>query len=188
MIRVEGRRGDWITLTSGTKFFPLDPRDDEVLIEDITHALAHICRFGGHCFEFYSVAQHSVLVSKLAASMVEGPFALDVAKWGLLHDSAEAYIGDVIRPIKRCIPEFKEAENRLLKVIAKKFGLAFPIPDAVKQADEVILATEARDIMPPNCGSKWNLPGVADPNIHILPMPPDKAKDEFKTIYRCLFL
>ncbi len=87
-----GRGGYSMQTFSRTMFYPLDPHPEDVHIVDIAHALANICRFGGHAKRFYSVAQHSVLVSRI----VEPEDALH----GLMHDAAEAYVGDVVRPIK----------------------------------------------------------------------------------------
>ena len=82
----------WIETYTGKKVYPLEPDEKTLCVEDIAHALALTCRFGGHCSEFYSVAQHSCLVSDLC------PGELKLA--GLMHDAAEAYLGDVVSPIK----------------------------------------------------------------------------------------
>ena len=87
------RVGDWIQTMSGVIFYPLDPRPEEIRIEDIAHALSHQCRFAGHCREFYSVAEHSVRVSR--------ELPQEFMLWGLLHDASEAYLVDLPRPIKR---------------------------------------------------------------------------------------
>jgi uncharacterized protein len=87
------RTGDWIQTYTGKQFWPLSPLPEDIVIEDIAHALSMQCRFGGHVRTFYSVAQHSVHVSLL----VEPQYAL----WGLLHDAAEAYLVDLPRPIKK---------------------------------------------------------------------------------------
>lgn len=141
-------RGDrsYIQTASGGQMWPLDPEPEDVQIEDIAHALANVCRFGGHTRTFYSVAQHSILVSQWCPP--------EYALWGLLHDAAEAYIGDMVRPIKygsEVGKHFQRVEERLLAVIAQAFGLSSPekqfIPEAVKAADDWILAAEARDLM-----------------------------------------
>jgi uncharacterized protein len=131
----------WIQTHSGKQFFPLEPRIGDIDIQDIAHALSLNCRFNGHCLTFYSVAEHSVRVSRALPT--------DLARWGLLHDAAEAYLTDLPRPVKHQMPEFSVIEDRLLKVIAERFGLSWPMPDAVKYADDALLATESRDIMAP---------------------------------------
>jgi hypothetical protein len=95
-----GRKGDWIQTFTGKQFWPLDPRPDEVYIEDIAHALGNICRFNGHCLRFYSVAEHCFHVSH---KVVPG-----LALMGLLHDAAEAYVCDVVRPVKPYLKEYKK--------------------------------------------------------------------------------
>ena len=136
--------GDSILTFSGVRFSPFDPYPNGIRIEDIAHSLAHQCRFGGHTREFYAVAQHSVLVSQLC-----GP---EDALWGLLHDASEAYLGDVVRPLKQR-PEFepyRSAERQLQQLIAVRFGLAPDQPDSVTKADDLMLMIEYRDLMTPS--------------------------------------
>jgi uncharacterized protein len=136
---IRGRIGDWMQTFTGIQFWPLDPRPEEVCIEDIAHALSNICRFGGHSRCFYSVAEHSVLVYDNVAP--ENKLA------ALLHDAAEAYLGDMIRPLKRCMPEYQTAEARLLAVIFEKFGLPEELPEEVILVDNLILLNEKQEIM-----------------------------------------
>jgi len=88
----------WIATYTGGRFYPLDPRPEDVCIADIAHSLSQICRFNGQTLQFYSVAQHSVLVSKLLGQ--GGPSPIHEFM-GLKHDAAEAYLCDLVRPIKR---------------------------------------------------------------------------------------
>lgn len=133
------RHGSFFTTFSGIKFYPLDPRPEEILIEDVAHALSMVCRFGGHTRIFYSVAQHSVLVSSKLP---------DELKFvGLMHDATEAYLGDMIRPLKLEMPEYREVENKLWKIMAEKWGLPEKIPDLVKYHDNCALMTERRDLI-----------------------------------------
>ena len=166
---VDERNGDWMQTATGREFWPIDPRRDEVYIEDIAHSLANMCRFAGHCREFYSVAQHSILVS--ASLPVEHKL------WGLMHDASEAYVVDVPRPIKPFISGYQEAEDRVMRVIADRFGLSMPIPEAVKRADTAILADEAAQIMlaPPRA---WRLP-YPPLGIDIDPWSPATARRRF---------
>lgn len=161
------RVGDWIQTYSGLQFWPLDPRPTEVLPLDIAHALSHQCRFSGHTSEFYSVAQHSVLVSLHVSP--------EHALWGLLHDAGEAYLMDMPRPIKRMFPAYKEAEAVVMRAVCDRFGLPHEMPAAVAEADIRMLATEARDLMgrPLNWGSIREVEPY--PEV-VVPMPPVAAK------------
>jgi 5'-deoxynucleotidase YfbR-like HD superfamily hydrolase len=132
------RRGDFFFTASGVQFWPLDPRPEEIRIEDIAHGLAHVCRWGGHSRSHFSVAQHSILV----ASHLPPGLKLQ----GLLHDATEAYLGDMIRPLKRNMEAFREAEYRLWMVIAEKWNLPLECDPAVKEADERALETERQDL------------------------------------------
>lgn len=175
------RKGDWFTLVSGKHFWPLDPRAEEIEITDIAHALAHIFRWGGHCRRFYSVAQHSVLVSKFGTTLEE-------RRWGLLHDAAEAYIGDMIRPIKHSMPEFQEAERRLIGMIGERFGLTYPWPERVDEADDILLATEAVALMHPITMDSPLIRARASREIKIEYWPPVEAKTRFLQAFTDLFL
>lgn len=132
-----------IATYSGRVFTPLAPVVDDIAIEDIAHALSQNCRFTGHTREFYSVAQHSVLVSEI----VPGELALT----GLLHDASEAYLSDIARPIKQQQEfgaAYREVESRLEDAIARRFDLVYPYPQAIKDADMILLRSEQRDLMP----------------------------------------
>lgn len=133
------KRDGWISTYTGKKFFIFNPRVEDIEIADIARALSMICRFNGHVKKFYSVAQHSVLVSYI----VPEEYALE----GLMHDATEAIIGDMVRPIKRFMPEFKEVENKLEAAIAQRFNLRTDIHDIIKEADNIALVTEARDLL-----------------------------------------
>ena len=127
-------RGDWFQAFSGRAFYPLDPDPYEIDIADIAHALARCCRFAGHVTRFYSVAEHSVHVSYEVAD--------GMALEGLMHDASEAYIGDMIRPLKIAMDAYRAAEERLERMIAEVFGLRFPYYPDVKRADTALLMSE----------------------------------------------
>jgi len=142
------RNGNYSITFTGQKFYPFDPRPDEIYIKDIAHHLSLICRFGGATPWFYSVAEHSLWVSKLSPP----PDRL----WGLLHDAAEAYLGDMIRPVKRHpgLAPFIRAESVLLSAIMRKFGLPPEQPASVRNADELMLGIEGYNLnghIPDNC-------------------------------------
>lgn len=160
--------GNWIQTYSGRMFRPFAPLAADVELVDIAHALAYTGRFGGHAERFYCVAQHSLHVSELVRDLGQGTAAELEA---LMHDAAEAYIGDMMRPIKVAMPEFKALENSILTVIAERFHMRPPARwahAAIGLADEIALATEARDLMkrPP---APWNLRAPADPMRAIIP-------------------
>ncbi|MFH2008786.1 MAG: phosphohydrolase [bacterium] len=166
----------WIQTYVGRQFWPLEPRPADVDIRDIAHSLSLQCRFNGHCREFYSVAEHSVRVAEILPA--------ELALWGLLHDAAEAYLGDLTRPLKQQAPWFNEAEDRVLRMIAEHFSLPWPMPDAVRKADDILLVTEARDLMvaPPE---PWGLD--AQPlDAPIVPRPPAEAEALFLQRYEQL--
>jgi uncharacterized protein len=148
-------RGPWVETYTGVRFYPFTPRPDEIRIEDIAHSLANQCRFNGHCPKFYSVAEHSILVSRLVPE--------EVALWGLLHDAGEAYISDIIRPIKAFLHvkwpvEFRsifDVEDVILFTVAARFGLDSRPPASVFDADQVALVSEYRCFFPSN-----ELPGL----------------------------
>lgn len=131
-------RGAWMQTYTGGRFFPLDPNPEEVCIEDIAQALSNQTRFNGHLDCFYSVAQHSVLVSRLCSERNR--------LTGLLHDATEAYVGDMIRPLKLYMPEYKEVEKKVWKAITKKFNLPEELPKEVHHFDMVVCAAEKRDL------------------------------------------
>lgn len=133
----------WIQTHSGIKFYLLDPNPEDVLLEDISHALSMQCRFTGHTKFFYSVAQHSVLVSKYC----DPKYAL----YGLLHDASEAYLSDIASPIKKTLNlnGYKDIERKLQFAIYNKFFLKDEEPPNVKEVDLRMLVTEAHSLMSP---------------------------------------
>lgn len=110
----------------------LDP--ESICIEDIAHGLSLTARFGGHLEKLYSVAQHSFYVSQNVSR--ENQLA------ALLHDASEAYMGDMPSPFKKMMPDFKQCEDNLMKVIAKKFGFEYPLHSEIKKADAYLLKIE----------------------------------------------
>ena len=130
--------GGWMTTYTGKKFHFLNPQQEEIDVRDIAHHLSLLCRFTGACKTFYSVADHSIRVAKIL------PKELKLA--GLLHDAAEAYINDISRPVKHS-HKLEETEKKLEEAIGKRFEIDIYNPE-IKQADDILVATEARDLMP----------------------------------------
>lgn len=186
------RIGNWQQTRSGQQFWPLDPRADEILIDDIAHSLANQCRWAGHCEPFYSVAEHSVRVSQWVEANVEDSnqeTRCNAILWGLLHDASEAYCVDVPRPLKRCLAGYEEIEERLEYCIGERFSMLTRCPPAiVKRGDEVLLATELRDLMGPT-PAPWSIEqgaGVAPLPDPIDPWGPAEARSRFIRRFRVL--
>lgn len=142
MDNVVGLHRENVTMETftGKLVMPLDLCYEEIDIVDIAHHLSLICRFNGACRKFYSVAQHSILVAGIV------PKGDRLA--ALLHDASEAYMADVIRPIKQAIPGLKIIEDRIEVRILAKFKCSGADWKAIKRADNILLATEARDLLP----------------------------------------
>lgn len=161
-------------LTSTGQYFNLvAPNADDITIESIAHALAHTCRFGGHTRAFYSVAEHSVRVA--ASDCVPSWLKFDA----LMHDAAEAFVGDIPTPLKKLLPRFNVIEHRVEDAIITRFGCHEIHHPLVKKADLELLATEKRDLMPV-VADEWDcLAGVDPQKIVIVPMRADRAKEQF---------
>jgi hypothetical protein len=160
---------------------PFDPDPSQLDPADIARALANQCRFGGHCRAFYSVAQHSVIVSELVEARggdVEDVFA------ALMHDATEAYLGDMPHPLKHRSPlgaAFKAAEDKLEQAIRDRFAIKPEVP-LIKPADRALLATERRAFS----AEEWHWPeleGVEPLELELTAWPPDAAAEAFVRRY-----
>ncbi|MFZ3182831.1 MAG: phosphohydrolase [Pseudomonas sp.] len=130
----------WILTHSGKRIELLAPTAAMIDPMDIAHSLAHQARFNGHTRGFYSVAQHCCIVADLV------PAEHQLA--ALLHDATEAYVGDLVRPLKQLLPDFVDIEQRIWLAICDQFNLEPELPPCVHDADLIALATERRDLMP----------------------------------------
>ena len=118
---------EWIQVYSGASVYVTDMsknNSENILIEDIAHGTSMQCRFNGHIKEFYSVAQHSVHVADMVYKLTGSK---KLAFEGLMHDSSEAYLADLPRPVKRALPSYKDMELVMEKRIAEIFGYDFPL-------------------------------------------------------------
>lgn len=161
----------YVSTVSGNRFYPLEPRIDRVAIEDIAHGLAYQCRFNGQTQAFYSVAQHSLVVASLVPT--------DLRLAALLHDAAEAYLGDMVKPLKVLLPEFAAIEEKVSAIIAGAFGIDFSDYGPIKRADLIALATEKRDLMPHSVERWAYLDDIRPLPATIVPMDPAQAKQAF---------
>lgn len=162
--------GPTIMLRSGSQFDFLDPWSSEFTIDDIAHGLSLICRYAGQCDRFYSVAEHSLLVSDTVPRF---------AYAALMHDAAEAFIGDVTRPLKQLLPAYKEIERNVESAIFQRFAVPHPLPEAVKEADLRVLAAEQNQIMPYGTNHWAAHEGVSLAPITIKSLTPQEAKRQF---------
>ncbi|WP_316160937.1 hypothetical protein [Bradyrhizobium sp. SZCCHNRI20481] len=167
MVAVKVEVGPSIRLHSGAWFDFASPHTSDFTVEDIAHGLAHICRYSGQCSRFYSVAEHSLLVSDVA----EG-FEFEA----LLHDAAEAFIGDITRPLKQMLPDFKRIEAAVQNAILKRFGVTSPLPPQIKEADLRVLAAEQRQIMPSGTDGWLSGMSITPAPIVVRHLPPEIAK------------
>lgn len=174
---------DWFQTASGKRFWAFDPHVDDLDIMDIAHALSMKCRYGGHTREYFSVAQHSVIVAQIVNSWFPAERRLILT--ALMHDAAEAYSADVVRPIKRRIPQFKEIEERIEAVIAQKFDLIFPFPRSIKEADNMALNTERRDLLT-QTDHVWNTHDAGILPGRIVPLDWRESKKLFLYLYNQL--
>ena len=164
------RGAGWIQTYTGRHYWPHDPRPDDVSIIDIAHVLSNLCRYTGHSLRFFSVAEHSVHVSRL----VPAPLALH----GLLHDASEAYCGDMAKPTKTGLPDYQTMEAKNHAAISKHFGLPEEMPKEIHEADLLMLHCERAQLM--KSGSCWmHEPPAILPDVGQLGLPPEVAEREF---------
>jgi hypothetical protein len=161
---------------SGREFNLLDMSGNVCDIVDISHALSNICRYCGHTRVHYSVAQHSVQVSYLVPK--------HMALKGLLHDADEAYIGDVAKPLKELLPDYKQVEARIGEFVLGWFGIdVHTMPPEIKRADIQSLVTEQRDLMHGSDEAMMTAFRVLPLPERIRPLSPRKAEKLFLRRY-----
>lgn len=151
----------WIQTNSGRALHFLSPHPDDFILADIAHGLSNAFRFSGQSDYRWSVLHHSILV----AAFVPEEFVLEA----LLHDAAEAFLGDIASPIKQVLPQYQLLENRLLSVICEKYGARYPIPECVHEADRHAVFLEAELVYKTPPIGDWHL-GYKNPKM--LPVMP----------------
>ena len=176
----------WLQTYTGGAWCADDPADYQYSIPEIAHALSNTCRFAGHCREFYSVSQHSVLVAQAVAISHPGSDKR-LLQAALLHDAAEAFCLDMPSPIKRT--PMMDAYRVWIRKVETEIGwqfrlLEYPTNPAIKYADLQVLATEKRDVLG-SCihDAMWLetvLGGLPAPLESVIkPLPPKRAKALF---------
>lgn len=187
-------RGDWMQTFTGRAFYPLAPRPEDIHPMDIAHSLSMQCRYNGHVQRFYSVAEHCVLMSdwileyEPLASEIE---RRNLALWALLHDAPEAYVGDMVRPLKVNMPDFCDADDRVMLAVAQRFELlggevrrlpdftlGLKLPRPVKDVDTRILLDE-RDALLGEPEKPWALGEIQPLGVTIHAWEPAIAKWEY---------
>jgi|ERR1700728_2316114 hypothetical protein len=177
MVAVKVEVGPTIMLHSGARFDFCAPSSSNFTIEDIAHGLGNLCRYAGQCRDFYSVAEHSILVSDTAVG-----FEFEA----LLHDAAEAFLGDITRPLKQMLPDYRKIEKNVQQVVFDRFGLPRNINPSIKQADLRVLAAEQSQIMPEGTDA-WAREGNVEPApVVVLHLSPTDAKKAFLERFKVL--
>jgi hypothetical protein len=189
----EDQKNVFMVVYSGKKFYPFDPQPEMIEIEDIAHSRARDCRYNGHTEEHYSVAQHSVLMSRHLTDQFfpridKAPAQLKMK--ALLHDAAESYTSDLPGPIKSIVGgKLSNLEDEILKVIFQKFNLPVdPVLPKVKigRMDKQMVKMEKRDVVEDG-ENNWGLGNIEIPvDLNIEPWSFEKSKGEFLDLFRDL--
>lgn len=195
----------WIQTVSGHKISLLTPSPDEIDIDDIAHSLSFLCRYNGQLESFYSVAEHCILVSQGVESLLrfyssqktemdrflmytgclsnpdpltKEKLIVDFALSALLHDAAEAYIGDVTSPLKNLLPQYRAIEKIIEKTIYIKYGIGHlsPHDDLIKLMDYTLLSTEIEEYIPRR-SPDMTVSVLSDPTIRFYNFPAGEAKN-----------
>lgn len=172
------RNGDWMLMNSGQRYWPLDPRVGDFSLNDIAHGLAYTCRWGGQVDQFFSVAEHSVIVSRYVRP--------ELRLAALLHDAAEAFVGDIPRPLKRILgANYKLIEDRTQTVIAMQYGFDKEMHPQIKEIDNRITVDERKSLFSNNDETlPWMFANDVSLGLEIInPLPPHQAKRLFMETY-----
>lgn len=170
---IADRIGDWMETASGRKVWPLDIRPGDVTPEDVAHALSMTCRYGGHTRRFYSVAEHCCHLSDYAVDRGQMGLAFDL----LIHDAAEAYLGDIPRPLKSCLGAgWKAVEKAADEACTFALGGTWPWSADVKKLDLAILLDERSALMSENDNRWRSLDGLLPLGVRIMCWQPEEAK------------
>ncbi|MFC8686069.1 hypothetical protein [Brevibacillus porteri] len=172
---MNGRIGSWFQTYTGIKFYPLDPRPEDISVHDIAHSTSMIVRGTGHLKFMYTVGEHSLNTYKL---LKQQGYDEKIQIIGLLHDSSECYCNDLNTILKQYLSEYKLMENRIQEVIWEAFDIDVYEDEyaIVKKADKMLLQWEAEHNM---IDCLWNDKSIVLPNIQITERPRSIVKEEF---------
>ena len=150
----------YITTYSGRHFYPTQPKDEDILIEDIAHALPMLCRGNGQIHAFWSVAEHCICCAKEAQAR---GLSKRMVLACLLHDASECYMSDVPRPFKEELPAYEKYEETLLRMVYEKFLGSDLTQEEQKQLQEIdddLLWYDLNDLLK-------ETPDTVQPKLHI---------------------
>lgn len=165
---------NWIQVSGGVAFDLDNPTVDMIDIENIAHSLSNLCRFGGHCNKFYSVAEHSYNCWLMAPD--------DLKKEALLHDATEAYLIDLPTPLKNMFANYRELEDKIDLIIREKFNLPLRQTPMIKTIDKRMLMTEKGQLMD-KAPMGWAITNNPYPNFDIKCWEPQQAYNQFMTAW-----
>ncbi len=184
MVDTFGCRGNTIKVHAGHYLDLADPSIHDIDLATIAAALSKLCRFGCHCPKFYSVAEHCVHASRLAA---KDQYGIEAQRAILLHDAAEAYIGDVVKPLKLMLPDYAEVEERMERVVGKRFGVGFEShAGVIKLYDQAMLKAEKQAMWPEDAEEWTGFGGIADVDVTFEFWSPSDAEERFLFLAGCL--
>lgn len=169
----------WMQTYTGRAFYPMDAKPEDVDPLDIAHALSLLCRYGGHVNRFYSVAEHCVRMSYWVPA--------EDAPWALLHDATEAYMGDMVRPLKDSMPEYRQAEATLMQQICRRFRLDPTCPRSVHEADARIILDERYVLLGPKPAAWTSVEHLEPLGVTIEGWSPEYAEMQYLKRMRELF-
>ncbi len=171
--------GNTIKVASGHYVDLKNPDPWSIDLNSIAHALSHICRYGGHCPKFYSVAEHSIHAMRLALFKSE---SAEVLRAVLMHDATEAFLGDIVRPLKLILPDYRAVEDNMEHAIAERFGIDFAIHKVkIKLYDNMMLKAEKKWLWPEDTHEWTGLASIEDcrPNWYSHGEPMEHIKKMF---------
>ncbi len=166
-----------IKVTLGHYVDLINPDPNTIDITSIATALSRICRFGGHCPVWYSVAEHCIHAADIAFRTTND---MQIVKAVLMHDATEAYLGDMVKPLKVTQPKYQSLELRMQRAIAARFNINFDAYENYIEAVDLLMLKAERMEMWPDDPTEWTgLSKVSEVPIPFEFMTPKRARNEF---------